>query len=110
MLPLPTLLLPSQAYMAPLPLDAPLKVRLSAGSIFSQGDQAPQLWKSLINGKIRSAGALMPAVRSMRKVSGRVAAITSTATTATTITISMSLTIRISVGFGDYFFACALAR
>ena len=49
-------------------------VRFMPGSFFSKGDQAPQRWKSLMSGKIRSGGALMVAVRSTRKLSGRVAA------------------------------------
>src|SRR3989442_9047868 len=58
MRPLPTLWFPSHSYTAPLPFAAPLKFLFIAGSIFSQGDQAPQLWRSLMSGKIFSGGAL----------------------------------------------------
>jgi hypothetical protein len=42
------------------------------GSIFSQGDHWPQAWKSSISATIFSGGAAMVALRSMRKVLGRV--------------------------------------
>ena len=74
MRPWPISLLPSHSYTAPFPLGTPLMVRFMPGSFFSKGDQAPQRWKSLMSGKIRSGGALMVAVRSTRKLSGRVAA------------------------------------
>src|SRR5260370_26164855 len=63
MRPLPTLALPSHSYTAPWPIAAPLCVLLIAGSTFSQGDQEPQLWRSLIKGKIFSGGALIFVVR-----------------------------------------------
>src|SRR2546428_1089949 len=74
MRPLPTLWFPSHSYTAPLPCAAPLWVLFIAGSIFSQGDQAPQLCKSLMSGKSFSGGALMLADRWTRNVSGLVAA------------------------------------
>ncbi len=74
MRPAPTLLLPSHSYTAPLPLAAPLSVFFIDGSSFSYGDQASQLCKSLMMAKSFSGGALMLAVRSIRKVSGLVAA------------------------------------
>src|SRR5439155_3744950 len=63
MRPLPTLWFPSHSYTAPLPFAAPLKFLFITGSIFSQGDQAPHLWRSLMSGKIFSGGALMLAER-----------------------------------------------
>ena len=45
------------------PFSAPLCVRCIVGSIFSQGDQEGQLWKSLMSGKILSEGALIIADR-----------------------------------------------
>src|SRR5450755_3199051 len=72
--PSPTLLLPCQAYAAPLPAAGPLKVRFMSGSIFSHGDHDPQRWKSLTRGKIFSGGALMLVERWTLKLSGLVAA------------------------------------
>src|SRR5262245_18253278 len=79
--------------MAPLPRSAPLKLRLSAGSRCSHGDQPPHGWKSLSTPEILSPGAVMEARRSMRKVSDLVAArirttaIASASTMATMIRI-----------------------
>ena len=42
-----------------MPLAAPLKVRFSAGSSFSHGDQASQLRKLSISANILAGGALM---------------------------------------------------
>src|SRR5712675_2586640 len=74
MRPWPTSLLPSHAYMAPLPLVTALNVLFIAGSFFSQGDQDSQRRKSLSTAKILSGGALMLAARWIRNVSGWVAA------------------------------------
>src|ERR1700686_1318478 len=63
MRPFPTLAFPSHSYPAPWPLGAPLCVLFIAGSTFSQGDQEPQLWRSLMRGKIFSGGALIFVVR-----------------------------------------------
>ena len=52
------------------------------GSFFSHGDQAFQRLKSLMSGKIFSGGAWIVAVRCTWKVSGRVAANSSTAATS----------------------------
>src|SRR3989442_7446747 len=93
MRPLPTLWFPSHAYTAPLPLAAPLWVLFIAGSIFSQGGQAPQLCKSLMSAKIFSCGALMLADRWTRNVSGLVAAKTRRAASRTTTTIAIVLSI-----------------
>src|SRR2546422_334185 len=93
MRPLPTLWFPSHSYTAPLPFAAPLKFLFIAGSIFSQGDQAPQLWRSLMSGKIFSGGALMLAERWTRNVSGLVVAKTRRATIRTTATMAMILNI-----------------
>src|SRR5712692_5909779 len=93
MRPLPTPWFPSHSYTAPLPLAAPLNVLFIAGSIFSQGDQAPQLCKSLMSGKIFSGGALMLVARWTRKVSGVVAAKMRIAASRTTTTIAIILNI-----------------
>src|SRR5688572_696296 len=53
-----------------------------AGSFFSHGDQAAQRSKSLMSGNTFSGGACTTAVRSTRKVSGRVAAVSSTPMTS----------------------------
>src|SRR5713226_5806173 len=92
-LPAPTLPLPSHLYTAPLPLAAPLWVLFIVGSSFSQGDQEPQLWKSLMSTKIFSGGALMLVARWTRKVSGLVAAKMRTAASRTTTTIAIILNI-----------------
>src|SRR3989442_1087172 len=92
MRPLPTLWFPSHSYTAPLPLAAPLWVLFITGSIFSQGDQEPQLCKSLMSEKIFSGGALMLADRWTRNVSGLVAAKTRRAASRTT-TIAIVLSI-----------------
>src|SRR5438309_11569932 len=106
MRPLPTVLSPSHSYTAPLPFAAPLKFLFIAGSIFSQGDQAPQLWRSLMSGKIFSGGALMLAERWTWNVSGLVAAKTRRATIRTTNTRAMILNIDPS---GAVLTPCSLA-
>src|SRR4051812_39923410 len=78
MRPAPALLLPFQLYEAPLPEAGVLTVRCIAGSSFSQGDQLDQRLKSSIIGKTSAAGAWMVVLRSMRKLSGLVAANAST--------------------------------
>src|SRR5258708_19069464 len=84
--PLPTLLLPSHSYTAPVPLAAPPKERFIPGSTFSQGDQSPQLWRSLMSGKIFSAETWMSVARCTRNVLGLVAANPSTPTIRTSTT------------------------
>src|SRR5512134_2858277 len=74
MRPLPTALLPSHSYTAPLPLAAPLKLRFIAGSLVSYGDHAVQRFRSLISAKIRSGGASILAERWTRRTLGLVAA------------------------------------
>src|SRR5271155_3671619 len=59
MVPSPTLLLPDQVKMAPVPAGAPSKTFFAAGSSFAHGDQAFQLWKSLIWAKIAAGGAVI---------------------------------------------------
>src|SRR5215831_13460041 len=54
MLPLPTSLLPSHAYCAPLPLVVAPKIRFIAGSRFSHGDHEPHCLKSFRTAKILS--------------------------------------------------------
>src|SRR5262245_54888130 len=74
MRPRPTLELPAHSYTEPLPLVAPLWVLFIAGSIFSQGDQEPHWWKSLMRAKIFSGEALILAALWTRNVLGLVAA------------------------------------
>ena len=56
------------------PTSKAARVRFRLGSIFSQGDQADQRWKSLMSEKTLSGGALMVVERSIRNASGLVAA------------------------------------
>jgi hypothetical protein len=52
----PTLLLPNQVKMAPVPDGNPSKEFFAAGSSFAHGDQASHLWKSvgLLNGGVKN--------------------------------------------------------
>src|SRR5215467_1070437 len=72
-LPAPTSLLPSQANLAPLPLEAPSKEFLQLGSSLAQGDHASHLWKSLSWLKTAVGVAAMVAERDTLKSDGRVA-------------------------------------
>jgi hypothetical protein len=62
-LPCPTLRLPDHEYLAPGPESGPENFFSISGSISSQGDQAPQLWKSTMWAKTRSGAAPMVAER-----------------------------------------------
>src|SRR6185503_15750233 len=93
MLPWPTSLLPSQPYLAPLPLVTAPQVRFIAGSFFSHGDHAFQRLKSLISANTFSGGALMLAARCTRNVSGLVAAKPSMPAISTAIAMAIFLII-----------------
>src|SRR5436305_1929377 len=70
MLPSPTSLLPDQRKRAPLPDVGPSKEFWQFGSIFVQGDQGSQRWKSLTSAKTAAGGAAIVADRATWKSAG----------------------------------------